>query len=79
VTHPFQPGHTYSNKATPSDGATPWSKDIQAITNHEDLGDITLKYYLKRLLNGFFTKVTLSRCVFREYDTPGINYTAQFL
>ena len=32
VTHPFQPGRTYSNKATPSDGATPWSKDIQTIT-----------------------------------------------
>jgi hypothetical protein len=32
VTHPFQPGHTYSNKATPSDGATPWSKDVQTIT-----------------------------------------------
>jgi hypothetical protein len=33
VTHPFQPGHTYSNKATPSDGATPWSKDIQTTTH----------------------------------------------
>ena len=32
MTHLFQPGHTYSNKATPSDGATPWSKDIQTIT-----------------------------------------------
>jgi hypothetical protein len=32
VTHPFQPGHTYSNKATPSDGATSCSKDIQTIT-----------------------------------------------
>jgi hypothetical protein len=32
VTHPFQPGHTYPNKATPSDGATPWSKYIQTIT-----------------------------------------------
>ena len=32
VAHPFQPGHTYSNKATPPDGATPWSKDIQTIT-----------------------------------------------
>jgi hypothetical protein len=32
VTHPFQPCHTYSNKATPSDGVTPWSKDIQTIT-----------------------------------------------
>ena len=32
VTHPFQPGRTYSNKATPPDGATPWSKDIQTIT-----------------------------------------------
>jgi hypothetical protein len=32
VIHPFQPGHNYSNKATPSDGATPWSKDIQTIT-----------------------------------------------
>jgi len=35
VTHPFQPGHTYSNKATLSDGATPWSKDIQTITRVE--------------------------------------------
>jgi hypothetical protein len=32
VTHPFQPGHTYSNKATRPDGTTPWSKDIQTIT-----------------------------------------------
>jgi hypothetical protein len=32
VTHPFQPGHTYPNKATPPDGATPLSKDIQTIT-----------------------------------------------
>jgi hypothetical protein len=32
VTHPFQPGHTYSNKATPPDVATPWSKDLQTIT-----------------------------------------------
>jgi hypothetical protein len=32
MTHPFQPGHTYYNKATPSDGATPWFKDIQTIT-----------------------------------------------
>jgi hypothetical protein len=32
VTHPFQPGHTYSNKATPPHGATPLSKDIQTIT-----------------------------------------------
>jgi hypothetical protein len=32
VTHPFQPGHTYSNKAPPPDGATPWPKDIQTIT-----------------------------------------------
>jgi hypothetical protein len=33
VTHPFQPGHTYSNKATPPHGATPWSKDIETITD----------------------------------------------
>jgi hypothetical protein len=32
VTHPLQPGHTYSNKATPSDGTTPWSKDKQTVT-----------------------------------------------
>jgi hypothetical protein len=32
VTHLFQPGHTYSIKATPPDGATPWSKNIQTIT-----------------------------------------------
>ena len=37
VTHLLQPGHTYSNKATPSDGATPWSKDIQTIP--EGMGD----------------------------------------
>ena len=30
VTHLFQPGHTYSNKATPPDGA----KDIQTIMFH---------------------------------------------
>jgi hypothetical protein len=35
VTHLLQPGHTYSNKATPSDGATPWAKDIQTITGRE--------------------------------------------
>ena len=41
MTHTFQPGHTYSNKATPSDGATPWSKDIQAITTMK----INSRYY----------------------------------
>ena len=34
VAHPFQPGLTYFNKATPPDGSTPWSKDIQTITFH---------------------------------------------
>jgi hypothetical protein len=33
LTHPFQRGHTYSNKATPPNGATPWSKNIQTITD----------------------------------------------
>jgi hypothetical protein len=37
VTHPFQPGHTYSNKATPPDGATPWSKGIETITHVKQL------------------------------------------
>ena len=32
VAHLLQPGHTYSNKATSPNGATPWSKDIQTIT-----------------------------------------------
>jgi hypothetical protein len=32
VTHLLQPGHTYSNKTTPTNGATPWSKNIQTIT-----------------------------------------------
>jgi hypothetical protein len=32
VTHLLQPGHTYFNKATPPNGATPWSKNIQTIT-----------------------------------------------
>jgi hypothetical protein len=31
VTHLFQPSHTYSNKATPPNGATPWSKNIQPL------------------------------------------------
>jgi hypothetical protein len=34
VTHLFQPGNTYSIKATPPDSATPWSKNIQTITFH---------------------------------------------
>jgi hypothetical protein len=42
VTQPFQPGHTYSNKVTPSDGATPWSKDIQTITGCMDLFKLLL-------------------------------------
>jgi hypothetical protein len=29
VTHILQPGHTYSNKATPPNGANPWSKNIK--------------------------------------------------
>jgi hypothetical protein len=33
MTHLFQPGHTYSIKATPPDGATPWSKNTRTITN----------------------------------------------
>jgi hypothetical protein len=32
VTHLLQPGHTYSNKTTPPNGTTPWSKNIQTIT-----------------------------------------------
>jgi hypothetical protein len=32
VMHLLQPGQTNSNKATPSNGATPWSKNIQTIT-----------------------------------------------
>jgi hypothetical protein len=43
VTHPFQPGHTYSNKAIPTDGATPWSKDIQTIT----LAYVYISFYFK--------------------------------
>ena len=32
-THLLQPGHTYSNRATPPNGATPWPKNIQTITD----------------------------------------------
>ena len=32
VTHLLQPGHTYSNKATPPNSATSWAKHIQTIT-----------------------------------------------
>ena len=35
VIHLFQPGHTYSNKATPLNVATPWSKNIQTITGEQ--------------------------------------------
>jgi hypothetical protein len=34
VTHLLQPGYTYSNKATPPNDATPWSKNKQTITFH---------------------------------------------
>jgi hypothetical protein len=34
VTHLLQPGHTYSNKATPPNVATPWSKNIQTMSFH---------------------------------------------
>jgi hypothetical protein len=40
VTHLLQPGHTYFNKATPPNGATPWCKNIQTITMY-----ITDKHY----------------------------------
>jgi hypothetical protein len=33
VTHFFQQGHTYSNKAIPPNGATPWAKRIQTTTH----------------------------------------------
>jgi hypothetical protein len=33
VTHLLQPGHTYSNKAKPPNGPTPWSKNIQTMTH----------------------------------------------
>jgi hypothetical protein len=32
VTHLLPPGHTYSKKATPTNDATPWSKNIQTMT-----------------------------------------------
>jgi hypothetical protein len=28
----LQEGHTYSNRATPSDSATPWAEHIQTVT-----------------------------------------------
>jgi hypothetical protein len=31
VTHLLQQGHTYSNRATPSNSATPWAEHIQTI------------------------------------------------
>ena len=31
MTHLLQPGHTYPNQVTPSNGATPWPKNIQII------------------------------------------------
>jgi hypothetical protein len=32
VTHLLQQGHTYSNRATPSNSATPWTEHIQTMT-----------------------------------------------
>jgi hypothetical protein len=32
VTHLLQKGHTHSNRAIPSNSATPWAKHIQTIT-----------------------------------------------
>jgi hypothetical protein len=36
VTHSFQQGHTYSNKATPPNSATPWTKQIQITTDGKE-------------------------------------------
>jgi hypothetical protein len=47
VTHLFQPGHTYSIKATPPDGTTPWSKNIQTITPAKEFSvPSTLNQYI---------------------------------
>jgi len=37
MTHFFQQCHTYSNKATPLNTATPWAKHVQATTVREQL------------------------------------------
>jgi hypothetical protein len=44
MTCPFQPDHTYSNKATPPNDATPWPKNIQTITFHFLASKDLLKY-----------------------------------
>jgi hypothetical protein len=36
VMHFLQQDHTYSNKATPPNRATPWAKHIQTITKREE-------------------------------------------
>jgi hypothetical protein len=36
VTHLLQEGHTYFNRATPSNTNTPWAKHIQSITEKKE-------------------------------------------
>jgi hypothetical protein len=39
MTHLLQQGYTYSNRATPSNSATPWAEHIQTITSgHGSMG-----------------------------------------
>jgi hypothetical protein len=52
VTHPLQPGHTHSNKATPPNDATPWSKNIQTIT--ELIHPVFSAFHLNEKLSFFF-------------------------
>jgi hypothetical protein len=57
VTHAFQPGHTCSNKATPPDGATPWSKDIQTITAYYSVWNVLFeggRYWVVLIHFGYY-------------------------
>ena len=50
MTHLLQQGHTYSNRATPSNSATPWAEHIQTMT-------MTKATYKRKYLTRFFLTV----------------------
>jgi hypothetical protein len=64
VTRLLQPGHTYSNKATPPHGATPWSKNKQTITPTE----LVLLILHLRVLFGFAHLTEVQKLLWFSYD-----------
>ena len=64
MTHLLQPSHTYSNKATPPNGATPWCKSIQTITTGKHI--TATAWYRQLPCNKFATDMVRGKPYQRE-------------